>query len=234
VSALAPGDGLGAFRVGTILRQAAPRLVIAGFGPLAVFFAGWKLVSLYAGIVLAAAFGAAVFVHERRAGRPAMIVRLALLLVAIRAAVGLTSGSASTYLAQEIFIDALLGSAVLLSLRSSRPFAERFSEDIVVLPDELRESADYRAAMRTITCVWGAYFLSRGLVRVGALLTLSTDSYALVIALTDAPFLVGLLGWSVYYTSRVFRRSPQWAPLIAELERAEPGAEASLAPLGRG
>jgi hypothetical protein len=69
--------------------------------------------------------------------------------------------------------------------------------------------------MRRVTLVWGGYFLARGLVRLAALLTLSTDSYALVIVLTDAPFLIALLAWSVYYTVGVFRRSDEWGAMIA-------------------
>jgi intracellular septation protein A len=219
VAGAAPEAGLQeALALGKILRSSAPRLVRDGFGPLAVFFAGWKLVGLVPGICAAAAFGAAVFVHERRSGRPAMVVRLALLLVAIRATVGLSSGNARTYLGQEIGIDTLLGTAILLSLLSARPFIARFSADVYTLPDALRESDAYRAAMRRLTIVWGCYFLLRAVVRTAALLTLSTDSYALVIALSDAPFLVALLAWSVYHTAGVFRRSPQWAPLIAAAE----------------
>jgi hypothetical protein len=30
--------------------------------------------------------------------------------------------------------------------------------------------------------------------------------------------LVAILAWSVYYTSRSLRRSPQWGPLIAAAE----------------
>jgi len=209
--------------VGAVVRRAGPRLVRDGFGPLAVFFAGWKLVSLTAGIGMAVAFGLAVFVHERRQGRPAMVVRLALVLVAIRATVGLTSGSASVYLAQEIGIDALLASAVLASLATSRPFASWFAHEIYPLPQAVAESDVFARAMRTITLVWGLYFLARGLVRVGALATVSTDRFALVVAVTDAPFLVAILAWSVYYTSRSLRRSDEWAPLIAAAEAAEPG-----------
>ncbi len=183
-----------------------------------MFFAGWKLISLGAGIAMAATFGLAVYVHERRQNRPAMIVRLALALVAIRAIVGVTSGSATTYLAQEIGIDALLSCVVLASLATARPFSSWFASEIYPFPDEVRESARYRQVMRTITWVWGAYFLARGLVRLAALLTLSTDRYALVIALTDAPFLIGLLAWSVYYTGAAFRRDPQWGPLIEATE----------------
>jgi Protein of unknown function (DUF3159) len=200
------------------MRRAGPRFLRDGVGPLAMFFAGWKLISLGAGIAMAATFGLAVYVHERRQRRPAMIVRLALVLVAIRATVGVTSGSATTYLAQEIGIDALLGCVVLASLATARPFSSWFASEIYPFPDEMRESATYRQAMRTITWVWGAYFLSRGLARLAALLTLSTDRYALVIALTDAPFLIALLAWSVYYTGTALRRDARWGPLIAAAE----------------
>jgi ABC-type Fe3+-siderophore transport system permease subunit len=71
-----------------------------------MFFAGWKLVGLGAGIGAAVVFGLVVFVHERRAGRPAAVVRLALVLVGIRAVVGIASGSATAYLTTEIGIDA--------------------------------------------------------------------------------------------------------------------------------
>jgi hypothetical protein len=183
-----------------------------------MFFAGWKLIGLGAGIGAAVVFGLTLFVYERRQGRPAAVVRLALVLVAIRATVGLTSGSATAYLATEIGIDMVLGSAVLASLASQRPFASWFAGDIYAFPQEVRDSASYRQAMRRITTVWGAYFLVRALVRLTALLTLSTNSYVLVIALTDAPCLIALLAWSVYYTVRVFRRSEEWGPIVAAAE----------------
>jgi hypothetical protein len=204
--------------IGAVVRRAGPRLVRDAFGPLAVFFAGWKLIGLTAGIGLALVFGVSVFVHERRQGRPAVVVRLALVLVAIRAVVGFTSGSATVYLAQEIAIDTLLSCVVLASLAGERPFASWFTAEIYPLPAQARESDTYRRAMRTITLVWGFYFLARALVRLTALLTLSTNRYVLVAALSDAPFLIGLLAWSVYYTTGAFRRSPQWGPMVAAAE----------------
>jgi hypothetical protein len=204
--------------VATVVRRAGPRLVCSAFGPLAVFFLGWKLIGLTAGVLLAALFGAGVFAYERYRGRPALVVRVALLLVALRASVGLTSGSATVYLAQEIGIDMLLGCVVLASLATPRPFASRFAGEIVALPRELRSSETFERAMRTITLVWGAYFLARAAVRLTALLTLSTDRFAAVIAVTDAPFLIATLAWSVYYAVAAFRRSPVWGPIILAAE----------------
>jgi intracellular septation protein A len=210
---------------GAVVRRAGPRLVRDALGPLAIFYAGWKLVGLSVGIFLAVAFGVAVYAHERRRGRPAAVVRVALVLVAIRATVGLSSGNARVYLAQEIAIDTLLGCVVLGSLRTRRPFVSWFTEEVLPLPDELRESDSFRHAMRVATTVWGVYFLLRALVRLAALLTLNTDQYVLVAALTDAPFLVALLAWSVFFTTATLRASPQWGPLIAAAETSSRDSE---------
>jgi intracellular septation protein A len=203
---------------GAVIRRAAPRLLRDGFGPLAIFFAGWKLIGLTAGIGLAVVFGVAVFTHERRAGRPAMIVRVALVLVLLRGVVGLSSGSARVYLAMEIGIDTLIACLVLGLLANGRPLAAVFAREIYPLPAEMSESPTFTKAMARITAVWGFYFLARALVRLTALLTLTTDHYVLVSALSDAPFLVAILAWSVRHTASAFRNSAQWAPLIVSAE----------------
>lgn len=210
------------FAVGAIMRRAGPRLVRDAFGPLAIFYAGWKLIGLSAGIGMAVLFGVTVYVHERRNERPAMIVRVALFFVLIRAVVGFSSGSARVYLAQELAIDTLIGCAVLWLLARGRPLAAVFAREIYPLPAELRESDTFAHAMRTITAVWGVYFLARALVRLAALLTLSTDRYVLVAALSDAPFLLAILAWSVHHTAGAFRSSTRWASLLAPTERLPP------------
>jgi hypothetical protein len=212
-------SALGAsIKPGAIVRRAAPRLVRDGFGPLATFFIGWKLLGLTAGIALAVVFGVSIFVHERRQGRPAALVRVALALVCLRAVVGVSSGSASVYLAQEIGIDLLLGLGILALLAAGRPISSWIAADVFPFTTEMRDSDTFRQVMRSITTVWGTYFLVRAGVRLTALLTLSTNRYVLVIALSDAPFLIALLAWSVYYTVNSFRRSEQWGALLADAE----------------
>ncbi len=221
-AALAVGVPLAEADPRAVVRRVGPRLVRDGFGPLAVFFSGWKLIGLTAGIVLAVAFGLAVFVHERRHGRSAAVVKVALAVVFLRAVVGLTSGSASVYLAQEIGIDLLLATTFLGSLALGRPLTAWIAEDAFPFSDEMRRSDVFRATMATVTAVWGIYFLTRAGVRLAALLTLGTDQYVLVVAATDAPFLIALLVWSVYWTAGAFRRSEQFGPLLAAAAAADP------------
>jgi hypothetical protein len=52
----------------------------------------------------------------------------------------------------------------------------------------------------------------------------------LVAALSDAPFLVAILAWSVYHTSRSLRASPQWGPLIAAAEASPAVATTTAQP----
>jgi hypothetical protein len=201
-----------------VIRRAAPRLARDALGPLACFFVGWKSLGLVAGIAMATVFAVAVFVHERRQGRPAVVVRVALVVVAIRASVGIGSGSATAYLGLEIVIDLALASTVLGSLATARPFAAWFVDDVYPLPGEVRRAEPFERAMRTITAVWGVYFLIRAAVRLAALLMLSLDQYVLVSALSDVPFLVAILTWSVVYAVNVARRGEHWERLLADAE----------------
>jgi hypothetical protein len=213
-----------------VLRRSAPRLVRDALGPLACFFIGWKLVGVGLGIALATAFGLAMYRHERRSGRPAIVVRVALGLVLIRAVVGLASGSARVYLGQEVVIDALIGLIVLGSVWRGRPFAAVFAREVFPLPEALRGSDTYVRTFRTVTIAWGSYFLIRSVVRLAAFATLSVDHYLLVAALSDAPFLIGMLAWSIAYTTRAFRRSEEWGAVLAVAEARAAEAAAQIAP----
>jgi intracellular septation protein A len=192
--------------VGGVMRQSGPRLARDAFGPLLSFFVVWKLAGLYAGIAAAVAVGVLLYLYERHHGRPGLIVRLSLGLVLLRACVGLISGSTDAYLAQEIAIDCLLTTLFLGSVAIGRPVTELFAREIFPVPDSIRAAPEYRGLFRTITLVWGAYFLLRGCVRLAAFLALSKDAYLAVVAASDVPFLLGVLAWSVWFSARRMRR----------------------------
>jgi len=213
-----------------VLRRSAPRLIRDALGPIASFYVGWKLIGLLAGIGFATAFALVLYRHERRNERPALVVRVALGLVLVRAVVGLISGDAKVYLGQEVAIDALLGLTALWSVAAGRPLAQAFGREVYPLPDEVRGSKTFARAFRTVTLVWGAYFLVRSALRLVALLTLSVDGYLLVDAVSGAPFLVGLLAWSVVFTTRRFRRSEEWGAQIVLAEAKAAEAASRLSP----
>jgi hypothetical protein len=210
--------------VRAILRRSAPRIVRDALGPLASFFVGWKLFGLVVGIFCATAFALVMYRRERRHGRPAMVVRVALGLVLLRAVVGLVTGDAKAYLGQDVAIDAVLGLAVLGSVVVGRPLGELFAREVYPFPEPVRASDTYRHTFRSITLAWGAYFLARCSVRLVALILLSVDGYLLVAALSGAPLIISMLAWSIVYTTRRFRRSEEWGGAIVAAEAAEAGA----------
>jgi hypothetical protein len=184
-------------------------------GPIASFFVGWKLAGLLVGIGVATLFAAVIYRHERRAGRPAMVVRVAFALVLIRAVVGLTSGSARVYLGQQAGIDLALGLIVLGFLAAGRPLASFFAKEVYPFPDEVRSSPEFQRAFRIMSAVWGLYFLVRAVVLLTAVLTLSVNGYLLVDALSGAPFLLALLAWSVTYAIRTLESRPELTAALA-------------------
>jgi hypothetical protein len=201
-----------------ILRKSAPRVLRDALGPLASFFVGWKLAGLVVGIGVATLFATLIYTHERRVGRPAMVVRVAFALVLIRAVVGLTSGSARVYLGQQVAIDAALGITVLGFLAAGRPLASFFAREVYPFPDEIRSAPAFQRAFRIMSLTWGVYFLIRGAVRLAAVLTLSVNGYLLVDALSGAPFLLGLLVWSVTYSIRTLESRPELTAALAAAE----------------
>jgi intracellular septation protein A len=218
------------FVVGAVLRRSAPRILRDGIGPIVAFFIGWKLIGLVAGIAFATAFAVLMYRRERGHGRPALVVRVALGLVLVRATVGLISGDAKVYLGQEVALDALIGLTVLGSVVIGRPLGQAFAREVYPFPEQLRGSATFVQTFRTVTLVWAFYFLVRSAVRLTALLTLSVDGYLLVDALSGAPFLVGLLAWSIFYTARAFRRSAEWGEEMVIAEAAAAEATSRLSP----
>jgi intracellular septation protein A len=209
------GTGLEAPRVRDVLRSTGPRVARDAFGPLLAFFVLWRLVGLFAGIAAAVLTAALLYRYARRRARPGMVVRLSLGLVLIRATVGLISGSAATYLGQEIAIDTLLAGAFLGSLALGRPLTELFAAEVYPLPDDLRAHPAYRRTQRIITSAWGLYFLTRACVRLLAFVSLTKSGYVVVVAVSDVPFLLGLLAWSVWYANRRLRREPAFAAALA-------------------
>jgi len=113
---------------------------------------------------------------------------------------------------------------VLGTLAAGRPITAWVAADVYPFTEEMRRSGSFAAVMRRITLVWGCYFLLRACVRAAALATLGTDSYVLVVALSDVPFLIALLAWSVHHTVATFRRDPQWQAWLEQAEAAPGGA----------
>jgi intracellular septation protein A len=208
-----------------ILFGSGPRFARDAFGPLASFYVLWKVWGLVPGIVAATAVALLAYRIERRNERPGLVVRISLVVVATQAAVGLITGSAEAYVALPVLVNAGYGLAFLGSTFIGRPLAGVFAEEMIELPDEVKQSRTHRLVFGRISLAWGTYMTGRAAVRLLILATLGVDVFVAVSFATGFPITMALMSWSIWYGIRGFRRSEEWGPAIAALEAAALEAE---------
>jgi hypothetical protein len=179
-----------------------PGFLREGFLPLGAFYIGLELSGLAAGIVAAAAVSALIYLHERRAERDGLLVRLSLAFVAVQSLVGLLSHSATVYLAQPVLANAVWGAAFLVSVALRRPLAGALACAWYPFPSSLRETDAFRRVFGIESLVWGIYFLARSGLRLAMLLYGGLESFLVTVALTGPPAMILLAAWSVQYALR--------------------------------
>lgn len=210
-----------------LLLGSGPRMARDAFGPMLAFYVGWRSFGLVAGIALSTAVSVAALWSERQSGRTGMMARMSLAILLVQATVGLVTGSEQLYLAQPVLVSGVYGLAFLVSAAVGRPLTAAFAQDMYPFPDVVRQSATYRRAFTHITLAWGAYLLGRTLLRLGTLFDATVEAFMVVNLVTGAPLTAALLGWSVWYAVRYFRRSDEWGEAIRYLDSltAEPAAD---------
>ena len=202
-----------------LLLGSGPRFARDAVAPVLVFYAGWKLLGLTAGIVGATALALVIFAWERRKARTGLGAAMGLGIVLTQAAAGLATGSAVAYFLPGVIANAIYGLAFLASVVIGRPLAGVFAQETYPFPPAMRASVTFRRVFSRVSLAWGIYLVLRSAVR---LLTLSWRDVGLIVAvnvLTGMPFTAALTAWSIWYGVRGFRRSEDrsWALRLALL-----------------
>ena len=212
------GFALPPVRTRDMLLGSGPRLARDAFGPLVLFYVVWRLFGLYPGIVAATAAALGAMWWERRSERAGLMAKIALAIVLLQATVGLVTGSERLYLAQPVIISGAYGLAFLVSVAIRRPLAGVFAEETYPFPDFVRTSDTYRSAFSRISLVWGGYLIGRSALRLATLSGSTVEAFIVVNLVTGVPLTAALLGWSIWYGVRSFRRSEEWGDAIRFLE----------------
>jgi hypothetical protein len=139
-------------------------------------------------------------------------------VVVTQAVVGLITGSAEAYVALPVVVAAVYGLTFIGSTLVGRPLAGVFAEEMIELPDEVKQSHTHRHVFGRISLVWGTYMVTRAVVRLLILAALGVDLFVAVSFATGFPVTMALMSWSIWYGLRGFRRSEEWGPAIAALE----------------
>jgi Protein of unknown function (DUF3159) len=185
-----------------VFRTGAPGFLREGFLPLGAFYVGLRLDGLAAGIVTSAAVSLLIYLHERKAGREGLLVRLSLLFVAVQSAVGLAANSTVVYLAQPVLVAAVWGFAFLVSVPLGRPLAGSLASAWYPFPYWFRETPAFKRVFGIESLVWAAYFLARSGLRLTILLWGSLESFFAVTIVTGTPVMLLILAWSIRYSIR--------------------------------
>jgi intracellular septation protein A len=202
----------------SILLGSGPRFARDAFGPMLVFYAGFKLSGLLVGIIASTIASFLAYRWERSHDRPGMMARLGLGLVLIQAAIGIASDSTVVFLAQPVLINGAYGLAFVGSALIGRPLAGLFAMETYPFPEEVRSSATFKRAFTRVSLAWGAYLILRSVVRMASLSGGNVDSFIAVNLVTGVPLTALLMGWSVWYAVRFFRNSDEFGEAIRLME----------------
>lgn len=185
-----------------VFLTALPGFLREGFLPLGAFYAGLRLGGLSAGIGASTAASLLVYLHERRAGRDALLVRLSLGFVVVQATVGIAAHSTTVYLAQPVLLAAAWGLAFLVSVPIGRPLAGALACAWYPFPRSFRATGPFKRVFGIESLVWGSYFLVRSGLRLVMLLHGSLENFLLLTLATGTPAMLALLAWSIRYSIR--------------------------------
>jgi Protein of unknown function (DUF3159) len=185
-----------------ILLGGLPGLMRESVLPLAGFAIGSAVAGLAAGIGLSAAMSVLVYLHERRSGRDALLVRLTLVFVAMQSGIGLVAQSATAYLAQPVLLNAAWGLAFLGSAAVRRPIVGALACAWYPFSHTYRATDRFKRVFGIESVVWGLYLLARSGLRLAALLTGTIGDFVAVTFLTGTPTMLALTAWSIHYAMR--------------------------------
>ncbi|HEY3095890.1 MAG TPA: outer membrane lipoprotein-sorting protein, partial [Acidimicrobiia bacterium] len=193
-----------------MLLGSGPRFARDAMGPVLLFYAGWKLSGLTAGILAATTLAVVIFVSERRRSRSGLGASIGLVVALTQATAGLATGSAVAYFAPGIIVNALYGLAFMVSVAVGRPLAGVFAQETYPFPPAVKASPTFRRIFSRVSLAWGTYLLLRSGLRLLVLSWRDVDLFVLVNIATGIPFTMALTAWSIWYGVRGFRRSAEW------------------------
>jgi hypothetical protein len=184
-----------------ILLGGLPGFLREGLLPLAAFYAGWRLAGTATGIAAASAASLLLYVHERRAGRDGLVVRLSLAFIVVQAAIGLLSHSTTAYLATPAVANAVWGLAFLASAALRRPLAGYLACAWYPFSKEFRETRAFKRVYGVESVVWGVFLLGRSALRIAVLVQGGVGAFVVVVV-AGIPATLALVAWSVWYAVR--------------------------------
>jgi uncharacterized membrane protein len=161
-----------------IARHALPTLTVSTFIPMALFYLGWYTEGRSAAFALALGWALTLLGYRsvRRQRIPAMLILTTVLLV-LRTAIAVMSGSTRLYFMQPVATTCIIGLLFLISVAAGRPLITRLAADMFPLPTEVAEHADVREHFRKLSFLWAGIYFVNAAVTLLLLLNLPVSAF---------------------------------------------------------
>lgn len=188
----------------TLARRSLPHVLEGTLVPVALFYGSLRLIGPTGALAAALAWSYAAVLRRLILRRriPGLLL-LGTLALTVRTAIPLATGSLFVYFLQPTIGTVAMAAALLLSLPTGRPLAERVAADFLPLPPALLAHPVTRRLFSRITLLWAFVLLANAGMTITLLLTEEIATF--VLTRTVASFL--LTGSAVIGSTAWFRRS---------------------------
>ena len=161
-----------------IARHALPTLTVSTFIPMALFYLGWYTEGRSAAFALALGWALTLLGYRsvRRQRIPAMLILTTVLLV-LRTAIAVMSGSTQIYFMQPVVTTSIIGLLFLISVAAGRPLITKLAADVFPLPTEVAEHEEIRQHFRKLSFLWAAIYFVNAAVTLLLLLNLPVSAF---------------------------------------------------------
>lgn len=161
-----------------LLKHAGPNILISTVVPTGMFYAGWYAEGRNAAFALAAGWALTLLAWRavRRQRIPAMLI-LTSVLLGIRIALALSTGSTKLYFVQPIVTTVVIGAMFIVTLTAGQPLIRRLAGDLCPLPDDVVEHADMKAHFRRLSFLWAGIYFANAAVTLLLLMNLPVSTF---------------------------------------------------------
>ncbi len=187
-----------------VVRHAGPQLVESTIGPAGVFYAMLCVLGLRAALVATLAWSYLAVARRVRTRRrlPGMLV-IAAVVLSLRTAAALATGSGFVYFIQPTAATFVLAVAFLISVPAGRPLAERLAQDFFPLDPQVVARPGVRRFFERISLLWTAAFLANAGLGLWLLLSQSLADFVWLKTVLS----LAIIGAAVVASTLWFRRA---------------------------
>ena len=206
-----------------IARHALPNVVVSTLVPTALFYVGWYAEGHSTAFALALGWALMLVGYRsvRRERIPAMLVLTTVLLV-LRTAIGLMSGSTRIYFMQPVVTLCMVGLLFLVSVAAGRPLISKLAADVFPLPAELAERQEVQQHFRKLSFLWAGVYFVNAAVTLLLLLNLPVSAYVATHSFVGLAIMWSGVVLTIYLSRPVLQQ-------LAHIKPAAPAAPVTAA-----